>query len=91
MLLSQVTRESFIEARIRQKSCHIAIRMKSLHSHVLLLVYIKKSQRQGPYEQRLWHLEMSSLEAQRTLREGQSHLVRWEAEFLLFALSKDFA
>lgn len=48
VLLSQVTRESFIEARIRQKSCHIAIRMKSLHSHVLLLVYIKKSQHQVP-------------------------------------------
>ena len=48
LLLSQVTRESFIEARVRGKSCHIAIRMKSLHSHVLLLVYIKKSQRQVP-------------------------------------------
>ena len=45
----------------------------------------------GPYEQRQWHLRRALWKLRGPLREGQSHLVRWEAEFLLFALSKDFA
>ena len=48
LLLSQVTRESFIEARIRGKSyCHQNER-KSLHTLILMLAYIKRSQHQIP-------------------------------------------
>lgn len=47
VLLSQVIRESFIEARMRGKSCHTAMRItRSLYTLILLLVYVKKSQPQ---------------------------------------------
>ena len=47
VLLSQVIRESFIEARIRGKSCPTAIRMKrSLYVLILLLFYVEELQPQ---------------------------------------------
>lgn len=46
LLLSPFIKESCIKARMRGKSCHIAIRMKSLPLLILPLVYIKKSQSQ---------------------------------------------